>query len=118
MLIGINLLPSEHFLRLPIGKKMAEPIALDIKQAILLAEKVMHLQRDGHQGTASKESKRNHSVQVRTKGKLNEEKARIQSGRCSKIKVEIEEAEEKVRVMQAQTSVIKCNAQFKKVANL
>jgi hypothetical protein len=49
LLIGINLLPSEHFLRLPIIKNQFEPIALGIKQAVLLTEKVMHLQRDGHQ---------------------------------------------------------------------
>lgn len=39
-------------------------------------------------------------------------------GVAARLKVEIEEAEEKVHVMQAQTSVIKSNAQFKKVANL
>ncbi len=49
LVIGINILPSDHFLRLPIITKQAESIALGIKQAIVLTEKVMHLQRDGHQ---------------------------------------------------------------------
>jgi hypothetical protein len=49
LLIGINILPSEHFLRLPIIKNQVEPIALGIKQAVLLTEKVMHLQKDGYQ---------------------------------------------------------------------
>ena len=39
-------------------------------------------------------------------------------GVAAKLKVEIEEAEEKVHVIQTQASVIKSNAQFKKVANL
>ncbi len=86
MLIGINLLPSEHFLRLPIITKQAESIALGIKQAVLLTEKVMHLQRDGHQGHGFQNQRGITLVQVRTIDNLNEEKARIQSGRCRKIK--------------------------------
>jgi hypothetical protein len=39
-------------------------------------------------------------------------------GVAERLKVEIEEAEEKVRVIQPQASVIKSNAQFKKAANL
>jgi SMC interacting uncharacterized protein involved in chromosome segregation len=37
-------------------------------------------------------------------------------GVAAGLKVEIEEAEEKVRVMQSQASVLKSKAQFKKVA--
>jgi hypothetical protein len=39
-------------------------------------------------------------------------------GVAARLKVEIEEAEEKVHAMQSQASVIKSNAQFKKVTNL
>jgi hypothetical protein len=39
-------------------------------------------------------------------------------GVADRLKVEIEEAEVKVHVMQPQASVIKSNALFKKVANL
>jgi hypothetical protein len=39
-------------------------------------------------------------------------------GVAARLKVEIEEAEERVRVMQSQAWVIKSNTQFKKVANL
>ncbi len=67
-----------HFLRLPIITKQAEPIALGIKPAVLFTEKVMHLQRDGHQGYGLQKDQRGIAVvQVRTLGKLNEEKVRI-----------------------------------------
>ncbi len=70
MLIEINLLPSEHFLRLPIITKQAEPIALGIKQAILLTEKVMHIWGDGHQGHGLQKNQRGSTlVQVGTLGK-------------------------------------------------
>jgi hypothetical protein len=39
-------------------------------------------------------------------------------GVAASLKVEIEEPEEKVHIVQVQTSAIKSNAQFKKVANL
>jgi SMC interacting uncharacterized protein involved in chromosome segregation len=57
-------------------------------------------------------------VQVRTIDKLNEKKHEYNQGVADRLKVEIEEAEEKVHAMQSQASVIKSNAQFKKVANL
>ncbi len=46
----------------------------------------MHLQRDGHQGRGLQKSRGITLVQVRTIDKLNEEKARMQSGRCRQIK--------------------------------
>jgi hypothetical protein len=39
-------------------------------------------------------------------------------GVAAGLKVDIEEAEERVRVMQSQAKVIKSNTQFKKMANL
>jgi hypothetical protein len=78
----------------------------------------MHLQRDGHQGRGLQNQRGITLVQVRTIGKLNEKKHEYNQGVAARLKVEIEETEEKVHVMQPQASVIKSNAQSKKAPNL
>ena len=57
-------------------------------------------------------------VQVRTIYKLNEEKAWIQSGRCRQIKSGYWRSRRESARHAVKASVIKSNAQFKKVANL
>jgi hypothetical protein len=83
LLIGLNLLHSDHFLRLPIITQQIEPIAQWVKQAILQTEKVIHIQRDGHEGHRIQENPRRIAiVQLRTIDDQNEEKVCIQSRDC------------------------------------